>query len=254
MNRRNRRWSFELDHLLEVPQRLFGGVQDAVDAVIPVDHVHDTRHRRLTPAARLAGRRHRRGRGPVIRAIAREDLLAAGDGARDLEGILVGLGAAVGEEEDVDIAGRDRRELGTKTRARLRRHTTRRHVTEPRRLFLDRLDHARIAVPDIHAHQLAVEVDVALSFRCPEVNPLGAIHGNRIDRTLNGPLRDGVFLRQSNDFVASHKSPGGSKRTHPTSAPRATEARRHGGHSKNILRVFVSPWPVIVVIVIGRPV
>ena len=40
----------------------------------------------------------------VIRAVAREDLVAAGDPPRQLDGVLVGFGAAVGEEEDVDVA------------------------------------------------------------------------------------------------------------------------------------------------------
>jgi hypothetical protein len=125
-------------------------------------------------------------------------------GARDLEGVLVGFGAAVGEEEDVDIARRDRRELGAKTRARLGGHPSRRHIAEPRGLVLDRLDHARIAVADIHAHQLAVEVDVALPSGRLEVDALGAIDRNRINRTLDGPFGDGVLLRERDDLVASH--------------------------------------------------
>ena len=45
--------------------------------------------------------------GAVIRPVAREDLVAAGDCARDLDGVLVRLGAAEREEEHVDVAGRD---------------------------------------------------------------------------------------------------------------------------------------------------
>ena len=55
---------------------------------------------------------HAAGGGAVIRAVAREDLVAAGREPRQLDRVLVGFGAAVGEEEHVDVAGRDRRELG----------------------------------------------------------------------------------------------------------------------------------------------
>ena len=58
-------------------------------------------------------------------------------------------------------------------RARLGRHE-RVRVRERRRLFLDRLDDALVAVADVHAHQLAVEVEVALAFGRPEVAALRA--------------------------------------------------------------------------------
>ena len=56
-------------------------------------------------AADRPWRRWRR-RGAMVRAIEREDLLPPGN-PRDLDRILVGFGAAVGEEERVDVAGRD---------------------------------------------------------------------------------------------------------------------------------------------------
>ena len=89
------------------------GVPAARHAVIRIEDVDDARHARLgAPAPRIAGQRHRAVRAAVIRAVAREDLVAAGEGARDLDRVLVGVGAAVGEEEDVDVAGRELRELG----------------------------------------------------------------------------------------------------------------------------------------------
>jgi hypothetical protein len=48
----------------------------------------------------------------VVAAVAGHDLLAAGELAGQLDGVLVGLGAAVGEEEDVDVAWADLGQLG----------------------------------------------------------------------------------------------------------------------------------------------
>src|SRR5213082_3198868 len=55
---------------------------------------------------------------------------------------------------------------------------------------LDRAHDARIAVADVHAHQLAVEVDEALAFRRPEVDALRSRHRNRIDFRLRRPLEE----------------------------------------------------------------
>ena len=64
--------------------------------------------------------------------------------------------------------GRDLRQLLAQPRARLGGHE-RIGVGQRRGLLLDRLDDARIAVADVDAHQLAVEVDEALAFGRPEV-------------------------------------------------------------------------------------
>ena len=66
--------------------------------------------------------RHAAGGRAVIRAIARQDLVPAGVQARQLDRVLVGVGAAVGEEEDVDVAGSELRELGAEAGARLGGH------------------------------------------------------------------------------------------------------------------------------------
>ena len=93
-------------------RRQDGGVPAARHAVVRVEHVHDAGHARLgAPAPRIAGQRHRAVRAAVVRAVAREDLVPAGVGARDLDRVLVGVGAAVGEEEHVDVAGRELGEL-----------------------------------------------------------------------------------------------------------------------------------------------
>src|SRR5207249_9414179 len=123
------------------------------------------------PAPWIAGEHHAAGRRAVIRTVARENLVASRRQARQLDRVLVRLGAAVGEEEDVDVARRDLGELRAEARARLGRHE-RVRVRERLDLLLDGPDDALVAVADVHAHQLAVEIDEPLSFGRPEVNPL----------------------------------------------------------------------------------
>ena len=196
----------EDDHFLQVRKRRRRIIPAAFDAVVGVEDVDDARQRRLRPASWIAGRRDRGGRAAVVRTIARENLLPPGDGSRDLDGVLVRLGPAVGEEEDVDVARSERRQLRPEPGPRLGRHE-RVGIRERRSLILDRLHHPRIAVADVHAHQLAVEVDVALAFGRPEVDPLRPCDGDRVDGILCRPLEDGVFLTEGDDLVAGHSVP-----------------------------------------------
>ena len=129
----------------------------------------------------IAGERDRAGRGAVIGAVAREDLLPAGEPAR---AILIAFSLASApplvKKKHVDVARRDLGQLRAQPRARLGRHE-RVGVGQHRRLVLDGLDHARVAVADVHAHQLAVEVEEALALGRPEVHALRAGDRNRID-------------------------------------------------------------------------
>jgi hypothetical protein len=84
--------------------------------------------------------------------------------------------------------------MATEPRARFGRHE-RVGVGQDRHLVLNRLDDPLVPVADVHAHQLAVEVDEPLPFRRPEVDALGARHGNRVDLRLGGPLEERVLLR-----------------------------------------------------------
>ena len=120
-------------------------------------------------------------------AIVRMSGTTPGTGARDFERVLVRIAAAVCEKEDVDVAGRDLGEPGAEARARLggRRRA---RVRQDGDLILDGLDDARIRVPDVDAHQLAVEVDEALAVRRPQVDAPRARHRNRVDRALRRPL------------------------------------------------------------------
>ena len=195
---------FELNDFFEIGERVGRGVPAALHAVIRIQDVDDARQSRFgRPPPRIAGQRDRTGRPAVVRAIERQDLVAPGIPARDLDRVLVGFGAAVGEEERVDVARRDLGELDPQPRPRLGRHE-RVRVGECRRLILDGLDDPLVAVADVDAHQLAVEVDEALAFRGPEVDALGARDRNRIDLRLRRPLVDRVLAGQGDDVFAGH--------------------------------------------------
>jgi hypothetical protein len=72
-------------------------------------------------------------------------------------------------------------------------------------LILNGAHDARLAMADIDAHQLAVEVEEALAFGGPEIHPLRARDGNGIGRVLSDPFENRVFFGKSDDFVASHR-------------------------------------------------
>src|SRR5262249_17864095 len=151
--------------------RLLRSVPAPGDTVVRVEDVHHARHARLRrPAARVAGEHHAAGGRAVVRAGAGPDLGAAGRPPRQPYAGLVRPGAAVGEEEHVDVAWRDLGELRAEPGARLGGHE-RVRVGQRLDLLLHRAHDALVAVADVHAHQLAVEIDETLAFRRPEVDP-----------------------------------------------------------------------------------
>src|SRR5208283_5320077 len=201
----NRLRTFELNGLLNHSQRTFSRFPSALDAMIRIEHVHHARNARFRgPSPWIAGKAHRPRSCAVIRAIASDDLVASGKETGDLDGILVGFGSAVGEEESIDIAGSDFGELGAEARADFGRHEGIR-VSERCSLLADRLNDARVAVSDVDGHELAVEVDEALPFRCVKINPFGVGDGNGIDLRLGGPFVERVLAGEVDDFFAGHR-------------------------------------------------
>ena len=204
--------ALELDDLFEHRERFGRGIPSARHPVVRIENVHDAGHAGLgAPAPRIAGQCHRAMRAAVVRAVAREDLVPAGVRARDFDRVLVGVGAAVGEEEDVDIAGRELGELRAQPPAHLRRHE-RVRIRHRRGLLLDRRDDAFVAVPGVDAHQLTVEVEVALAVRGPEVDALRARHRNRVDRSLRRPFEQRVLAAEVDDLGVRQRGVGRGRR------------------------------------------
>ncbi len=128
--------------------------------------------------------------------------MAAGDPAGHLDGVFVCLGTTKGEEDFVDVARKQLSQLLAQPGSRLMRHEG---VDEGQflGLSLDRLDDARVAVPRIHAHELAIEVDDALAVGRVEVDAFGVIDGNRVGCGLGGPVVERVLAAKGDDFLAA---------------------------------------------------
>jgi hypothetical protein len=106
--------------------------------------------------------------------------------ARHPDGVLDGLGAAVGEEDLVQLA---RGALGDEA-GRLGAHVDgegRREGRQLSGLFLDGGDDVGVLVADVRVDQAAGEVEVAVAVVVPEVRALGPRHRQWIDARLCGP-------------------------------------------------------------------
>src|SRR5206468_3316078 len=110
-----------------------------------------------------------------------------------------------------DVAGCELRELRAKTRAHFGGHE-RIGISKRRGLLLDSANHPLIAVSDVDAHQLAIEVNEPLSLRRPEVDSFRARDRNRLHCGLGGPLKDCVPAAEINDLLARHGFRNGSHR------------------------------------------
>ena len=72
----------------------------------------------------------------------------------------------------------------------------------------DGVDDALVAMADVHRHQLAVPVEVALAVRRVEVRALGGLDRDGVDGVLGHPLEHGVLLRERHDLFSTHRSVG----------------------------------------------
>ena len=203
-----------LDDFLEVAQVVGGdllvGVAEAEFVRPRIHHAHDAGHAGFgRPAARIAGERDRAVGRAVVAAVADEDLVATGEEARGLDRVLVRLGASEGVEEGVEVAGHDFGQAQREARADLGRHAGV-GVGEGGRLILDRLDDLRVRVPDVDAHELAVEVDPALALGSVEVDALGARDGDRIDLRGGAPREEAVLHARVDHLARGHGGGGGA--------------------------------------------
>ena len=76
-----------------------------------------------------------------------------------------------------------------------------RDVADLVHLRLDGIDDALVAVADVDAHELRIEVHVALAVGVPEVDAFGVIDDQRRDGALRGPLVEGGLAREIDDLL-----------------------------------------------------
>jgi len=103
------------------------------------------------------------------------------------------------EEEGVQVARRQLRQHLAQPSADLRREL-RCGEGEPIGLLGNGVGHPAVAMADVDAHQLRVEVDVALAVRVPEVDPLRPIDDDGIDLGLGRPREEGVVPVEPQDL------------------------------------------------------
>ena len=262
---------FGLDHALQVVQSTLRLLLDSLRPELGTvgersEEVHVTARVFVRHPAPVPRRPDRRTSVAVIRTVLRQDLVAPGDDARHPDSVLVRVGTAVGEEHLVEYAPRLLEDaLGrlaaSKVRVAGRDH--REHI----RLLLDRRDHLRMLVPDVHIDELAGKVEILLSvviphraaerpggykrlqraLRGPGVEDVGAVEivGELAFRTvrrggIGGGAHAGSVLHSCSDgdwFTPSRRcaraAPGSRSRRRPaTSLPccRAGDSRRTGPH------------------------
>src|SRR5690606_23061521 len=170
--------------------RCRGGELAAVEVGAPV--VHDARDAGLrTPPSRLPGQGDGPGRGAVVAAVGREDLVPAGVRAGRPQRVLVGLRSPVGEEDLVHPLGGELAHHPRRLGPRLLGEGGR-HRRDPPGRLLDRRHEAWVLVADVDVDQLAGQVEETTALVVPEVGTLPAGERQRVHGTLGRPGRQDV--------------------------------------------------------------
>ncbi len=204
--------AFAHQHLLDLIEALAGEYFVAVALVIQraailvrVEDVDDAGDAGLVgPAALVAGE----GDGPrscaVIRAIAGDDLLPPGELPRHFDRVLVGFGPAEGEEEFLEVARHHFGQFPADLGAYSRGHAWP-GVHQLFGLRFDRVNYAPVAVADVDAHQLRVEIEVSLAVGVPEVDAFALRHRDRVDGALRRPRKERMLFGEFYDFFGGHE-------------------------------------------------
>ena len=141
----------------------------------------------------------------VIAAIPGDDLVASGDQARHPDGVLVGVGAAIGEEHLVEALGRAvEDQLGClgPSLIGVRRSDGRQLL----HLLDDAGDDLGVLVPEVGEDELAGEVEVALAVVVPDGAALTAGDGERGKRALGRPGVEDPGSVSGGDVCGGHGS------------------------------------------------
>src|SRR6267142_991240 len=115
--------------------------------MIKVGYANDAGNTGLCrPPPRVTSQREAAGCSAMVRAVPCGNLVAAGEEPGDADRVLVCLGAAVCEEESVDVSRCDLRELHAEACAHFSGHE-RVGIGEGRGLLFDSANHPLVAVP-----------------------------------------------------------------------------------------------------------
>jgi len=155
------------------------------------------------PPPGIPGELHTGVGAAVVAPITSQDLLPPGVVTGGPDGVLVGLGPTQRKEEGVDVAGNDLGQQLANPRPDLGRRPGV-DIDQGVELLLDGGNHLGVAVANEDAHHLRVEVDDAPSVGGVEVDPLGPLDGQGVDRPGGGPGVEGVLLTQIDNFVRIH--------------------------------------------------
>ena len=204
----------------------------------PVDLGRERPEARLV-RMRLRRHRQRHQRAAVERAVERDDALAPRVQARELDRVLDRLGAGVEERGARLAADRDERAepLG-ELHVALVRHHGEIGVEEAIGLLGDRLDDARVVVPDVRHADAADEVDerVAVDVRDRRAR---ARDRRRSARGRSAGARPRVARARGSPGCAGPESPSGSRSR--GSPPRAAAYPRRGEASSATWMSTISP-------------
>ena len=216
-DRGHRGGALDHDHVAQMPQRPLGlllgagRVERAAVGVRPPE-VDDPRQPRLTRnAARVAGHRQGSRGGPVIGAVCREDLVPPGVQPSHPDGVLSGLGTAVGEEDHLQSVGGLARDeasgLGPDVHG-----IPRGEGGHPPGLLLHCGNEFGVPVADVGVDQARGEVQVVLAVVVPEPTPLRPRDRQRGDRALGRPRVEDVLAVVGADrrLVGGDTEGGGS--------------------------------------------
>ena len=158
--------------------------REVVAVHVRVEELHeagDTRLQRIP--SRLAGEVARAECGAMVASVAGEHLFSSGVHSRHLDGVLVCVGAAVGEEHLRDVVRHEVNDHLGELRAALA-GVARADEAELLRLLLDGVDDGAAAEAHVQVDELAGHIGVSAAVVVPEVDTLALFHGDGVQPLL----------------------------------------------------------------------
>ncbi len=189
--------AFHHDGVAQVGERplgfLFGRVRVERRPIrIRPPELHQARHRRLVlEPSRFSREADRECRASVVAAVCRQHLHPAGVALCETNRVLDAFGAGVGEEHLLEVASRaipvGLLDDQSSSLAALIVGKRRRHHAQRVDLILDRLDHLRVLMPEVHVDEHRREIDPLAAGLIPELRAACTGDHRGVQRPLRGP-------------------------------------------------------------------